>query len=288
MKVVLFCGGLGMRIREYSEEVPKPMVPIGYRPILWHVMRYYAAFGHRQFILCLGYKADVIKNYFLDYDEALSNDFVLSAGGRVRQLMSRDIDDWEITFIDTGLHSCIGERLLAVREHLQGEEMFLANYADGLTDMNLPLMIERFEETPAVAAFAAVRPNYPGHMIEADEDGTVRDIQSFTRANVRMNGGYFVLRRSIFDYLLPGEDLVDQPFQRLIRERKLLAYPYDGFWMAMDTFKDKQQLDQVYSNGEPPWEAWVRSPRVAAAGSAARLPGSLDVLPRVADEASTA
>ena len=127
-----------MRMREYSEALPKPMVPIGYRPILWHVMKYYAHYGHKDFILCLGYKADVIKKYFLEYDECVSNDFVLSKGGKNLELLNSDIHDWNITFVDTGLTSNIGQRLKAVQEHLQGEEIFLANYTDGLSDVPLP------------------------------------------------------------------------------------------------------------------------------------------------------
>jgi glucose-1-phosphate cytidylyltransferase len=137
VKVVLFCGGLGTRLRDLSGEVPKPMVNIGYRPILWHVMRYYAHFGHKDFILCLGYKADVIKKFFLTYEEWISNDFTLSKGGKQIELKNNDIADWNITFVDTGLHANIGQRLLAVREYVENEEMFLANYADGLTDLGL-------------------------------------------------------------------------------------------------------------------------------------------------------
>src|SRR6516164_4239344 len=133
MKVVLFCGGLGTRMREYSETVPKPMVQIGPRPIIWHVMKYYAHYGHRDFILCLGYKGNSIKDYFLHYDEAVSNDFVWSHGGRKIEYLNRDIDDWRITFVETGIHSTIGERLKAVESHLAGEEVFLANYSDGLS-----------------------------------------------------------------------------------------------------------------------------------------------------------
>src|SRR5690242_16309505 len=146
MKVILFCGGLGMRMREYSEVVPKPLVPIGYRPILWYVMKYYAHFGHKDFILCLGHKADAIKKYFLEYDECVTNDFVLSAGGKNLELLNRDIDDWNITFVDTGLLSNIGQRLKAVQKHLQHEEMFLANYTDGLSDAPLPSVIQSFKQ----------------------------------------------------------------------------------------------------------------------------------------------
>ena len=158
MKVVLFCGGLGMRIREYSDEVPKPMVPIGYRPILWHVMKYYAHFGHKEFILCLGYKADVIKKYFLNYDECLSNDFTLSGAGNIA-LANSDIHDWKISFVDTGMSTNIGGRLRAVREYIGDDEYFLANYSDNLTDVPLPEMIENFEGKNRVASFLCVRPS---------------------------------------------------------------------------------------------------------------------------------
>src|SRR2546429_6971611 len=133
MKVVLFCGGQGMRMREFSDVIPKPMVQIGYRPILWHLMKYYAHYGHKEFILCLGYRGDTIKDYFLNYDECVSNDFVLTGDANNVELLSTDIHDWKITFIDTGLHSNVGQRLLRVRKYAQNDEVFLANYAHGLT-----------------------------------------------------------------------------------------------------------------------------------------------------------
>jgi glucose-1-phosphate cytidylyltransferase len=155
MKVVLFCGGLGMRMREYSEHVPKPMVPVGNRPILWHLMRYYAHYGHKEFILCLGYRGEAIKSYFVDYKEWLSNDFVLSGSSDRIEMLASDIHDWRITFVETGLSANIGERLLAVRPHLEGEKTFLANYADGLTDAPLDAMVERFRQQRKTAALLA-------------------------------------------------------------------------------------------------------------------------------------
>src|SRR6266446_7052752 len=171
MKVVLFCGGFGMRLREYSEQVPKPMVPIGYRPILWHVMKYYAHYGHKDFILCLGYQADTFKNYFLNYNECLSNDFILTKGGKEMKLLNSDIHDWRITFVDTGMSSNIGQRLKAVEKHLDGEEMFLANYSDNLTDFQLPKLIERFHEQDRTAAFLCVRPNLSCHYVSMGDGG---------------------------------------------------------------------------------------------------------------------
>jgi glucose-1-phosphate cytidylyltransferase len=256
MKVVLFCGGLGTRIREYSEKVPKPMIPVGYRPILWHVMKYYAHFGHTDFILALGYKADVIKSFFLDYKEALSNDFTWFGGGREIQLASSDIDDWTITFVDTGIDSNVGERLLAVRGYLGADEMFLANYSDGLTDLDLNGHIERFQGSNAVATFLAVKPPLTYHTVEADPDGTVKQFLPISSADVWINGGYFVLRREIFDHMNPGEDLVLEPFQRLLKEQRLLAHRYSGFWAPMDTFKDKQRLEDLFATGRTPWGVW--------------------------------
>lgn len=260
MKVVLFCGGLGMRLREYSESIPKPMVPIGYRPVLWHVMKYYAHYGHNDFILCLGYLGDTIKNYFLNYNEALSNDFVLTNGGREVQLIQSDIQDWRIAFVDTGRNANIGQRLMAVRKYLEGEEVFLANYSDGLADLPLPAYLDNFQaQQDKVAAFMCVKPAQSFHVVSAGDDAVVTDIRAVRELDVWVNGGYFVFRKEIFDYMRPGEELVVEPFQRLAAERKLLAYKYDGFFGCMDTFKEKQQLDDLYTSGNTPWEVWKRS-----------------------------
>lgn len=260
MKVVLFCGGFGTRLREYSETVPKPMVNIGYRPIIWHLMKYYAHYGHKDFILCLGYKADVFKSYFLAYNEYLSNDFTLSNGGKDLKLVNSDIDDWKITFVDTGLGSNIGERLKAVETYLEGEEVFMANYSDGLTDLYLPEYTDYFEREKKIAAFLCVQPNLSFHAVSMEgNNGLVREIKPMKQTYLRINGGYFLFRKEIFRYLKPGEELVAEPFQRLIRERELLAFRYDGFWMGIDTFKDKQLLEDMYTSGNTPWEVWKKT-----------------------------
>jgi glucose-1-phosphate cytidylyltransferase len=256
VKVVLFCGGLGMRLRDHPENVPKPMVTIGYRPILWHLMKYYAHFGHKDFVLCLGHRGDAIKHYFLNYEECVTNDFVLSEGGRRRELLSSDIEDWRITFVDTGLNSSIGERLRAVELHLAGEEMFLANYADGLTDLPLPEQIEHFTKLDKIASFLSVRPNLSYHAVTTDERGLVTGLEDIVECGVRVNGGFFIFRPDVFRYLREGEELVLEPFQRLIREQQLVAYRYDGFWLAVDTAKDKKRVDDLFATGKPPWEVW--------------------------------
>jgi glucose-1-phosphate cytidylyltransferase len=256
VKVVLFCGGQGMRMREFSETIPKPMVPIGNRPVLWHLMRYYAHFGHTEFILCLGYKGEVIKEYFLEYKEWLSNDLVLSFGGAQVDLLNRDIDDWRITFVDTGIHASIGERLLAVREHLGEDEEFLANYADGLSDVHLPDVIEHRRSRGSVATFLCVPPSQTFHVISLHDDSRVVDVQESRHAGLWINGGFFVLRRDVFDYLQPGEELVNEPFERLMEEGLLTGYRYEGFWAGMDTFKDRQMFDELSKRGGARWKVW--------------------------------
>jgi len=261
MKVVLFCGGQGMRMRDYSDVIPKPMVQIGYRPILWHLMKYYAHYGHKEFILCLGYRGDVIKDYFLNYNECVSNDFVLTAGGKKVDLISRDIDDWKITFVDTGLSSNVGERLMKVRRYVDSDEMFMANYADGLADLRLPTLTDFFDQQRRTACFVAVKPMASYHVISMGRDGLVTDVKSTALSSGRINGGFFVFRREIFDYMKPGEELVEKPFRRLIEAKELAAYSHDGFWACMDTFKEKQSLDELHAKGNAPWEVW-KAPHV--------------------------
>lgn len=256
MKVVLFCGGFGMRLREYSESIPKPLVNIGNRPIIWHIMKYYAHYGHNEFILCLGWKANVLKQYFLQYDECISNDFVLSSGGKNVELLSSDIDDWKITFVDTGTHSNIGQRLKAVERHLDGEDMFLANYTDGLSDVDLNDMIASFEDCGGTASFISVNPSQSFHCVNREPSGIVTSIKPISSAGLMMNGGFFIFRNEFFDYLREGEELIEEPFDRLIKEGKLHSYAYPGFWSCMDTFKEKQDLDDLYAAGAPPWAVW--------------------------------
>ena len=245
-----------MRLREFSESIPKPMVTIGYRPILWHVMKYYAHFGHTDFILCLGWKANVIKDYFLNYDECLSNDFVLSGGGKNISLLNSDIHDWNITFVDTGVSASIGERLKAVQPHLKGEETFMANYTDGLSSVNLPELIDFHRETESAATFVSVRPSQTFHKVSIDEFGSVQRIQEIAKTDTWMNGGYFVFSQEFFDYLHEGEELVNEPFQRLIEAGKLRSMRHEGFWGCMDTYKEKQLLDDMYDRGDTPWAVW--------------------------------
>jgi glucose-1-phosphate cytidylyltransferase len=263
MKVVLFCGGLGTRLREHSDTIPKPLVNIGYRPIIWHLMRYYAQYGHKDFILCLGYRGDVVREYFLKYDEAMTNDFTLEGVGRESgrvQLHSWDMEGWKITFVDTGLHTNIGQRLLRARKYLEDEEMFLANYADGLSDLPLDKLVADFERRDVVGMFAAVRSPGSFHVVQTGPDSLVTRMGPMSEHDLWINGGFFAFRKDIFRYIKEGEELVQEPFSRLIAEQRLAAFRWGGFWQAMDTLKDKIDFDRMEARGKCPWMRWPRHP----------------------------
>jgi glucose-1-phosphate cytidylyltransferase len=256
LKVVLFCGGRGLRMQEASRRIPKPMIRVGDRPVLWHVMKYYAHFGHTEFILCLGHKAEVIKDYFLTYNEALSNDFVLTDGGQKVTLLGEDITEWKISFVHTGYAASVGERLARVRDHIGDDPYFLANYGDVLTDAYLPQVIDDVMARGVVACFLSVAPSYSFHSVRTDTEGIVEAVDDVREAGIRINGGHFVLRREIFDHMHPGDELVTDTFSRLIPQRQVMAWRHDGFWAPMDTLKEQQELEAMVEAGGGPWRLW--------------------------------
>ncbi len=233
MKVVLFCGGLGTRLREYSPTVPKPLVPIGDRPIIWHLMRYYAHFGHDEFVLCLGHGGELIREYFC-----------------------REDPGWRVTLVDTGLDASVGERLRRVRSHVADDEMFLANYSDGLSDLALDRYVDGFRDSDAIGSLLCVRPSQTFHPVGVDADDVVVDIRPARDADVWINGGFFAFRPELFDHLHEGEDLVEEPFARLIERRGLRAHRHHGFWAAMDTMQDKLAFDEIEESDKAPWKVW--------------------------------
>jgi glucose-1-phosphate cytidylyltransferase len=257
MKVVIFCGGLGLRMRSQIDSAPKPMMAIGDRPVLWHIMRYYAHFGHTEFILCLGYGAASVKQYFLHYDETQSNDFVMSKAGQDIELLQSDISEWRISFIDTGIDTSIGERLRQVRHLLEDDEIFLANYGDVLTDAPMDQIVSDFIASDAVASLLAVPPQASFHVVDVGADSKVADIAPVTTLPLWVNGGYFVLRQSVFDVLHRDEDLVDHAFVRLAAQGRLSAVRYTGFWAPMDTLKERSHLEDLHRSGHAPWKLWA-------------------------------
>lgn len=234
MKVVLFCGGLGLRMGPTSRRVPKPMMRIGGRPILWHIMSLYASYGYRDFVLCGGHRAEVVSRFFARCDEVRSG-------------------EWSLELVDTGSHASVGERLRRVGDRLEGEELFLANYGDVLTDAPLDHMVETLRASGRSALLLAARPRYNFHVVDVGADGLVGGIRDVTTTDLRVNGGYFVFRQEVLAAIREGEDLVEEPFRRLIEADGLLAYPYDGFWAPMDTLKDQQLLEALHSSGKAPW-----------------------------------
>ena len=258
MKVVLFCGGLGMRMRSGTDSLPQPMMPIGSRPVLWHIMKYYAHFGHTEFILCLGYGANAVKDYFLNYRETHSNDFVLTKGGEEIELLSSDISEWRITFVDTGMDTAIGERLRRVRQYLDGDDVFLANYGDVLTDAPMDEIVDEFLATDAVGTLLAVPPQDSFHVVRIDDEGRMTDLEPVAGMEMCINGGYFVLRQGIFDYLGEGEDLVMDACVRAAHDGRFRATRYGGFWAPMDTLKERSTLEEMNRAGDRPWAVWDR------------------------------
>jgi glucose-1-phosphate cytidylyltransferase len=221
-------------------------------------MRYYAHFGHTEFILCLGYGAAKIKDFFLDYHEEQSNDFVLH--DNQVELLHTDISDWSVTFVDTGLESPIGERLRRVRQHLNDDPYFLANYADVLTDAPLDQVIQRFHESGAAASILVVPPQSSFHCVDVTEKGEIKDITPISEFPIWENGGYFVLSQEIFDLLPPDGDLVADVCQPLAGEGRLFGYRHEGFWKPADTFKERAELDKSYAHGVHPWTVWEPVP----------------------------
>jgi glucose-1-phosphate cytidylyltransferase len=228
------------------------MIPIGHQPILWHVMNYYSQYGHKDFVLCLGYKANTVKEFFLNYKTQTYGDVIVE-GSKVELLGPRE-EDWRVAMIDTGVWRNIGSRLWAVRDHVKNEEMFCANYSDGLSDVNLDDMITKFKASDKIACFLAVHPPVTYHLADIAEDGKVNAFITSDVSEIWINGGFFLLKPEIFDYMNDGEELVVEPFARLIKENKLMAYKHTGFWRSMDTLRDRQVLEDMMEKGEMPWK----------------------------------
>jgi len=248
---------MGTKVEETAEPIPKPMIKIGYRPILWYVMRYYAHFGHKEFILALGYKADMIKDYFIHYDERTSNNFVLSNGGDDTNLLSSDISDWRITFVDTGVSANMGERLLKLKDYLKEDEVFLANYADRVTDLPLDQTINNFMRHPdKIASVTSYKPNSSFHTVEENEKGEITRFTPIEDTGIWLISGYYIFRREVFDYLNEGDELHNDLLPNLIQHQKLITYRHQGFLRPIDTFKDKMKLRELYESENPPWELW--------------------------------
>jgi len=260
MKVAILCGGYGTRIRDVADDIPKPMIPVGGLPILWHIMKYYAHFGHKNFVLCLGYKGQVIKDFFLNY-EARTRDFTLELGGAksIEYHNDHDESDWRVTLAETGLDSMTGTRVKRVQKYLADEENFMLTYGDGVGSIDLDKLVEFHKSHGKILTVSGVRP--PGRFGElmSDTDGMVTEFNEKPQASGgRISGGFFVCRREIFNYLDNREDLVFEraPMENLVRDGQLMVYEHDDFWQPMDTYRDYMLLNGLYDKGEAPWVVW--------------------------------
>lgn len=257
MKIVILCGGRGTRLREKTEEIPKPLVEIGGRPILWHVMKLYAHFGFRDFLLCLGYKGVKIKEYFVESNTWRLNDFSLSLGnnGSKIKLLDNEQERWNIAFIDTGLDTKTGGRIKKIQPCIKGD-LFMATYADGVADIDVNALLEFHKRHGRIATVTAVRPASQFGIMQLDGNGRVAEFMEKPRLNDWVNGGFFVFDHRVFDYLEENSILEQEPFERLAEEGEIMAYRHEGYWACMDTYKDTATLNGLWRSRRAPWEMW--------------------------------
>ena len=256
MKAVLLAGGMGTRLREETEYRPKPMVEIGERPILWHIMKNLSTQGLFNFVVCLGYKGDYIKDYFLNY-EARVNDVTVELGtSRGRDQLSNSHEaNWIVTLANTGLTTMTGGRIHRIKKYVDGER-FLCTYGDGLADINLPELIKFHEDHGKIATVTAVMPTSRFGAIEIASDDTVSKFTEKPKGNVWVNGGFFIFEPEIFDFLSPECILEDEPLEKLAKMGELVAYRHHGFWKPMDTYRESIELNEIWESESAPWKNW--------------------------------
>lgn len=258
MKVVLLCGGYGTRIRDVAEDIPKPMIPIGRYPILWHIMKYYASYNHKDFVLCLGYKSQSIKDFFLKY-EAHTKDFTITLGCQenIRFHTDHNEGDWQVTLADTGLTAMTGARISRIRKYVSGED-FLLTYGDGVGNIDIDALLDFHHSHGRVLTVTGVRP--PGRFGELrNKQGQVVEFNEKPQATGgRISGGYFVANKRLFDYLDDSDQLVfeQEPMRKLVKDGELMMFEHDGFWQPMDTSREYQLLNELYRQGNAPWVIW--------------------------------
>ncbi|MFJ9450899.1 glucose-1-phosphate cytidylyltransferase [Herbaspirillum sp. NPDC101397] len=260
MKVVILCGGQGTRIRDVSDNLPKPMIPVGGLPILWHIMKYYATWGHKDFVLCLGYMGKSIKDFFLNYEQN-TRDFSLVLGGAksIEYHTEHKEADWRVTLAETGLDALTGARIKRIRKYIGDDENFMLTYGDGVGDINIDELLKFHQAHGKILTVTGVRP--PGRFGELMHapDGQVTEFNEKPQATGgRISGGYFVCRRDIFDYLDDREDLTFEtdPMRKLVADGQMMVFEHDGFWQPMDTYRDYSYLNNAVAINKAPWIKW--------------------------------
>jgi len=257
VKVVILCGGLGTRLREETEFRPKPLVEIGSRPVLWHIMKAYAHYGFQQFVLCLGYRGNMIKDYFLNY-EAMNSDFTITLGQKSQILLDgvHQEQGFQVTLADTGLETMTGGRIKRIAKYV-GKDTFMATYGDGISDVNIGRLLEFHRSHGRLATLTSVRPVLRFGAVEIGEESRVLEFMEKPVSEGWINAGFFVFNPGIFDYLTGDDCILERgPLERLAREGQLAAYRHEGFFYAMDTYRDYQHLSQIWASGKAPWKIW--------------------------------
>jgi glucose-1-phosphate cytidylyltransferase len=259
MKVVILCGGQGTRIRDVSDNLPKPMISIGDYPIVWHIMKYYSSFGFKDFILCLGYKSQVIKNFFLNY-ETFSRDITIEfdkSEKKVNYYNAPDVEGWKITLAETGLNTMTGGRIRKIKKYIPNGESFLLTYGDGLCDLDINDLIQFHNKSKVTMTLTGVRPPARFGELMSNSNGIITEFNEKPQATEgRISGGFFICNYNIFDYIKEMDSVVfeQEPMKDLVNNKELAVYKHDGFWQCMDTYRDWQLLNTLYEKGEAPWK----------------------------------
>lgn len=261
MKTVILCGGQGTRIRDVADDVPKPMIPVGGQPILLHILQLYAHHGFKDFVLCLGYKGAVIKEFFLNY-RLMTGDFTIdyAKGGEIENHGAQKAVDWKVTFADTGEDTLTGSRVSKIRRYIGGDDMFMLTYGDGVTDIDIAKLVAFHKSHGKIVTVSGVRPPSRFGELDHDADGRILEFNEKPQATGgRISGGFFVCNRRLFDYLdesSTDQTLEAEPLRRIAAEGQMMMYAHDGFWQCMDTRRDYQLLNDLYRSGKAPWKKW--------------------------------
>jgi len=253
MKVVILAGGFGTRLSEYTKLIPKPMVEVGGKPILWHIMNHYARYGYKEFVIALGYKGEVIKNYFLQY-YTLNNNFTIDLASNHIQYIDEKPTDWKVSLVDTGAASMTGGRILRLKDII-GKEDFMATYGDAVSNVNIEQLVAKFRASGNLAMVTAVHPNARFGELSIEDDDTVRTFKEKPQVNQGwINGGFFVLNHRVFDYIKDDSTTFErEPLEQLAREGQLKTFRHEGFWQCMDTVRDRDYLNKLWEAGDAPW-----------------------------------
>jgi len=260
MKTVILAGGFGTRIRDVADNIPKPMIPVGRYPILWHIMKYYASFGHKEFVLCLGYKSEVVKDFFLNY-QMRTSDITMSLDHKraIQHHTSHSEEDWMVTLAETGLKTMTGGRIYKIRDYIEDEDTFFLTYGDGVGNVDLQALAEFHKSHGKIMSITGVRP--PGRFgeLQFDGDNMITGFNEKPQVSAgRISGGYFACNKKIFEYLVDTDNMMleEEPMRRLLRDEQLMIFKHDDFWHPMDTYRDYTLLNDLVENGTAPWVKW--------------------------------